>query len=107
MQKTEMPHIYLDDLGRAWIDDTRTKVDLVVLDTNEYHLGPEEIREQHPHLTLGQIHAALAYYHDHKAEIDAQIEEDYREYQAMRAANPNPLTREQLLEKAKAKGITL
>ena len=30
-------------------------------------------------VTLGQIHSALAYYYDHKAEMDAEIEEDVRE----------------------------
>lgn len=27
-------------------------------------------------LTLGQVYAALAYYHDHQASIDAEIQED-------------------------------
>jgi uncharacterized protein (DUF433 family) len=27
-------------------------------------------------LTLGDVHAALAYYHDHRAEIDATIRDD-------------------------------
>jgi hypothetical protein len=29
---------------------------------------------QHPHLSLAQIHAALAYYFDHQTEFDQQIE---------------------------------
>jgi uncharacterized protein (DUF433 family) len=107
MQKTEMPHIYLDDRGRAWIDDTNTKVIEVVLDKLAYNSTPEVMHEQLPHLSLVQIHAALAYYYDHKQEIDAEIEKGDREYEAMRAANPNPWTREELIAKAKAKGISL
>ena len=34
----------------------------------------EELHLQYPHLTLGQIHSALAYYWDHKDELDADIE---------------------------------
>ncbi|MDX1946386.1 MAG: hypothetical protein SFU86_13375 [Pirellulaceae bacterium] len=29
--------------------------------------------EAYPHLSLAQIHAALAYYYDHQQEIDQQI----------------------------------
>ena len=35
--------------------------------------SPEELHFQYPHLTLGQIHSALAYYWDHRDELDADI----------------------------------
>jgi len=35
---------------------------------------PEEIPEGMPHLTLAQVFAALAYYSDHRGEINARIE---------------------------------
>jgi len=40
-----------------------------------YKLGltPEEIATQIPHLTLAQVHAALAYYHANRDEMDAQM----------------------------------
>ena len=34
--------------------------------------SPEDIANEF-HLSLGEIHAALAYYYDHKAEVDAAI----------------------------------
>ena len=34
---------------------------------------PEEITTQIPHLTLAQVHAALAYYHANRDEMDAAI----------------------------------
>jgi hypothetical protein len=34
-----------------------------------------ELQRSHPHLTLAQIYSALAYYHDHKEEIDREIAE--------------------------------
>ncbi len=79
-------HILLDDQGRAWLDDTKTKVVELVLDHLAYGWSADEIREQHPHLSLGQIHAALGYYYDHQQEIDAQIEQDLRRVRALRVA---------------------
>ena len=43
----------------------------------------EEIQAQHSHLTLAQIHAALSYYYDHQSEMDAEIERDQREDEAL------------------------
>ena len=39
---------------------------------------PEEIADNYPHISLAQIHAALAYYHANKKEIDADIEAESR-----------------------------
>ena len=38
--------------------------------------SPDEIVEMFPGITLADVHAALAYYHDHEAEIEAEIEEN-------------------------------
>jgi uncharacterized protein (DUF433 family) len=40
-----------------------------------YQLGmsPEEIAEEYRHLTLGQVYAALAYYHANRSEMDAEM----------------------------------
>lgn len=73
-----MPHIWLDDKNRAWIDDTNVKVVEVVLDHLAYGWSPEEMHYQHPHLSLAQIYATFAYYYDHQAEFDRQIEESHR-----------------------------
>jgi uncharacterized protein (DUF433 family) len=87
LRPTETAHVYLDDRGRPWIDDTAYRVSMVVND----HRGPngytpEQIAEAHYHeLTLGQIHAALSYYYDHKAEVDAQIAEEVRYAEESRA----------------------
>src|SRR3990172_8587789 len=67
------PHIRLDARGVAWIDDVNVKVIEVVLDRLAYGWSPEEIHFQHPHLSLAQIHAALAYYYDHQAALDGEI----------------------------------
>jgi uncharacterized protein (DUF433 family) len=74
-----LPHILIDDTGVAWIEGTNTKVKEVVADKLAYGWSPEEIHRQHTYLPLAKIHAALAYYYDHQAEMDAEIERDYRE----------------------------
>ena len=72
---TSVPHIWLDAEKRAWIDDTNVKVVEVVLDHLAYGWSAEEMHSHHPHLSLAQIYAALAYYYDHQAEFDRLIEE--------------------------------
>ncbi len=37
-------------------------------------LNPEEIARKFGHLSLAQVHAALAYYHANQSEIDADLE---------------------------------
>jgi uncharacterized protein (DUF433 family) len=101
LRSTESPHIFLDDEGRPWIDDTAYRVSMVVLD----HRGPdgftpEQIVEEHYHeLTLDQIHAALSYYHDHQAEIDAQIAEEVRYFEESRAKAEEDPKYQALMEK--------
>ena len=67
-------HIGRDADGRAWIEDTNVKVMEVVLDHLAYGWSPDEIHFQHPHLSLAQIHSALAFYYDHQGEFAAAIE---------------------------------
>jgi uncharacterized protein (DUF433 family) len=87
-------HIYLDDRGVAWIDDTNVKVIEVVVDRVAWQWSPEAIRLQHPHLSLAQIYAALAYYYDHQAEFDAQMARDTQEVEALRAqAGESPVAK--------------
>lgn len=77
-------HIRIDDRGVAWIDDTNTKVIEVALDRIAHGWSPEEIHFQHAHLSLAQIHAALAYYYDHKSEMDEQIQRGVKEAERLR-----------------------
>jgi uncharacterized protein (DUF433 family) len=58
--------------GRPVIRDTRIPVQTVV---GYYKLGMtvDEILAGLPHLTAAQVFDALSYYHDHQAEIEADI----------------------------------
>ena len=44
---------------------------------------PEEIARKFGHLSLAQVHAALAYYHANQAEIDADLEAEAQESDAL------------------------
>jgi hypothetical protein len=49
------------------------KVVELVLDHLAYGWSPEELHFQHSYLSMGQIYSALAYYWDHKAELDQDL----------------------------------
>jgi uncharacterized protein (DUF433 family) len=78
--------IVRDDRGVAWIDQANVKVIEVVLDHLAYGWSADAIHEQHPHLSLARIHAALSFYYDHQAEFDAEIEKQTERLKALRAA---------------------
>lgn len=59
------------DGGEPIIDGMRIRVRDVVLARDRGGLSPEEIPGVFPVLTLGQVYAALAYYEDHREEIQA------------------------------------
>ncbi len=86
MSDIALAHVHTDEQGVAWIDDTNVKVIEVVSDRLAYGWSPEEIHFQHPHLSLAQIYAALAYYYDHQAEMDREIERQLQESDALAAA---------------------
>ncbi|MEI2421720.1 DUF433 domain-containing protein, partial [Arthrospira platensis SPKY2] len=73
------------------IAGTDMKVVELIASYLAYGWSPEELHFQYPHLTLGQIHSALAYYWDHRAEIEADIEARLARIDALRqSAPPSP-----------------
>lgn len=61
---------------RAYIRGTRVRVQDVASLSDHHGKSPDEIAAAIPHLTLGQIHGALAYYFDHRDAITAELRED-------------------------------
>jgi uncharacterized protein (DUF433 family) len=61
--------------GKAAIDDTRVRVNNVAW-LHKKGQTPGQILESYPDLSLGQVHAALAYYYDHVDEIEAELARD-------------------------------
>jgi len=71
--ETRYEHIVLDADDVPRIAGTTMKVVELVTAQTAYGWSPEELRFQFPHLSLGQIHSALAYYWDHRDELDQDI----------------------------------
>jgi uncharacterized protein (DUF433 family) len=89
-------HVLIDDAGVARIDGTRMKVIHLVKEMKARSFGPQQLRESFPHLTLAQIHAALAYYYDHQTELDSEIQKDLDAFDADRSHAPQTPGREKL-----------
>ena len=77
--------------GKPRIAGTRIQVKDVALMHERMGMTPAQIVADYPHLTLADIHAALAYYHDHRDQIEAEIEADGTWYEEMRAKAPSVL----------------
>jgi len=95
--------IEIDEKGIPWITGANTKVVELVLDKLAHGSSPEEMHVQYPHLSLAQIHAALSYYYEHQAEIDADIERRDREVETLKAQQNNPLSRQELEARMRAR----
>ena len=74
LSPTTYEHIVLDETGIPWIQDANTKVVELVAVAKAHGSSPEELAYQYPHLTLGQVYSALAYYWDHCVQIDLDLE---------------------------------
>ena len=63
----------------------------------------EDLHEDYPFLTFGQIHAALAYDWDRKEIVDAQIVAGEAMARAYMSEHPQSFSRSELLERLKIK----
>ena len=64
--------------GKPHIAGRRIKVLHIALWHERMGMTPAEICTAHRGLTLSDVYAALAYYYDHRAQIDADIEAEER-----------------------------
>ena len=96
-------HIEIDEHGVAWIDDTKVKVIEIIIDKTVHGSSPEEMHFQYPHLSLAQIHAALAYYYDNQAALEAEIEQRWEEADALAKEISDAPLRQKLLTLKKAR----
>ena len=76
--------------GRPRLASTRITVADVVLMNLRLDLSLEEIAVKYD-LPLAAVYAAMAYYHGHRVEIDASIENDEAFVEAFKRNNPSPL----------------
>jgi uncharacterized protein (DUF433 family) len=99
--ETRYEHITLNEGGVPIIAGTNMKVIELVVESIAYGWSPEELHFQHPYLTLGQIHSALAYYWDHQGEVDREIEQRLQFVdRVQQTVEPSPL-----VTRLKAKGL--
>jgi uncharacterized protein (DUF433 family) len=76
--------------GRPHIVNTRIAVADVVLMHLRLGQSLEEIAGRYD-LPLAAVYAAMAYYYDHRTEVDRSLEEDQAFAEAFRRNNPSPL----------------
>jgi len=82
LAKTVFPHITTDPEvchGRPCIAGTRIRV-MDIVAVHEQGVSLDDLRNYFDTraLTLGEIHAALAYYNDHKDAVESAFAEDVR-----------------------------
>lgn len=73
------PHIEKVESNPArlkWL--LRTRVVQIAVDYLNHGWSADEIVLHYPHLKQAEVHSALAYYFDHQAEIDGEIDEEQR-----------------------------
>jgi uncharacterized protein (DUF433 family) len=80
--RTVFPHITTDPEvchGRPCIAGTRVRV-MDIVAANEQGVSPIELQDHFATrpLTLAEVYAALAYFNDHKGEVEADFAEDER-----------------------------
>jgi uncharacterized protein (DUF433 family) len=78
--------------GKPRVDGTRIRVMDIFIWCERMGCSPEEVVATYPQLTLGDVHAALAYYHDHSEEIEASMQEAHDFVERMKSElGPGPL----------------
>ena len=75
--------------GKPRIAGHRIKVQDIAIWHERMGMSPDEIVSNYPSITLSDVYAALAYYHDHLEEIRLQIKEDEEYAQELQAKTPS------------------
>ena len=77
--------------GRPRIAGTRIRVQDVDVWHELQGQSPEEIVTNFPQLSLAAVHAALAYYHDHREAIEQEVQAERNEADQVKASHPSKL----------------
>ncbi|MBI4618365.1 MAG: DUF433 domain-containing protein [Planctomycetes bacterium] len=77
--------------GKARIAGHRVRVLDIVAWHEKRGLSPDEIVDLFPSITLADVHAALAYYFDHRDEIEAELRQEDRVASEMKSRVPSKL----------------
>ena len=89
MPALDYPHIITADGEAARLERLpRIRVAQIVADYLDRGWSAEEIVLQYPYLTLAEIHSALAYYFDHREEIDRELARELAEAERSHREQP-------------------
>ncbi len=77
--------------GKPRLAGTRIRVQDIAVWHERQGMSPDDIVAGYPQLSLGSVHAALAYYFDHREEIRSDIEEANRIIAAAEVRHPSKL----------------
>ena len=90
MTPTAHAHIVVREDGKLVIDDTNFKVILLIEEYLAQGSSPEQLQDNHPQLSMGQVLSVLAYYWDNREAIDEQVRLDDEEVEQLRRETPEP-----------------
>ena len=76
---------------RPVVNRTDIKVSLIASETEHQGMTADEIVEAHPHVSLADVHAALAYYYDHQDVIRREWQEARALIAELRPKHPSRL----------------
>lgn len=77
--------------GKPRIAGHRIRVQDIAVLHERRGLTPDEIVETYPSLTLSDVHAALAYYFDHREQVEKDLAAESRLAEEVRQATPSRL----------------
>jgi hypothetical protein len=98
MSGTGYPHIMRDERGTLLIEDTMLNGLSLIAEHVYWDMDAGALAEGHPPLTLGQAHSLLAYYYDHRAQIDVEMAEHQRDADTLRTGLEDPRVARDLSE---------
>ena len=96
---SEYKHNQLYDNQVPVIEGSTMKVVELITSHLTYGWSPEELHFQYPHIALGKIYSALAYYWDHQAAFENDISQRLEKVNRLQRQGPNSRIAQKLRER--------
>jgi uncharacterized protein (DUF433 family) len=100
-----MPHIEITPGtcgGKPRIAGTRIRVQDLAVWSERMGLSADEIVSRYPQLSLADVYAGLAYYHDHREAIDADMKSGRELVEELRRRYPSKVRAKLVVDPAEA-----